>query len=552
MKYIRSFLQKIQEGAYINPENFDEVILTFSNLKKNDAQYNNEVLVTLVDNRGKKASNYILDKYFALLLASDNIGGSSASNIKELDHVGRPKATMDLLKAGKIKGGQDTINDFLGEAIPKIGDMKYITYVCSLDSTGPLVKMMENFFIEKYRSIPVDLKKAIFTQISDIFKLETLIDELIASEKKIKDDYKEKLKLYKDQEKIISNLEYRGVKMASSQKKYEEPFFDASLFTEKLAKNHTSILNKFLSAIEESLDILSTDYSVYKKYNDLKKQVISNIISIYLNYCNCDNPLSNSVKSNEIYDLIKVALDKFLNTLQIQPNYKLRTSGTAIGASMRKIFKDKYQYDVSFEEAVLDCIMNNKKMLIIDDNINTGTDFRTIDKKIQDIFEQAKLPISKKIELIKNIKMFVLYDMGSKVKMKLNSKEITSVSTDPADVTDFKISILNKRSRIPSKVNMSYIINTSKQTPSPSMPIMKLKIDNNGVIQEIDYDYSKTKMSKVSQYDKNADPKNWKFPFEVGDTIFNEDATLTDNFKGWAKNIGIWINGEKFDKKSKN
>ena len=552
MKYIRSFLQKIQEGAYINPENFDEVILTFSNLKKNDAQYNNEVLVTLVDNRGKKASNYILDKYFALLLASDNIGGSSASNIKELDHVGRPKATMDLLKAGKIKGGQDTINDFLGEAIPKIGDMKYITYVCSLDSTGPLVKMMENFFIEKYRSIPVDLKKAIFTQISDIFKLETLIDELIASEKKIKDDYKEKLKLYKDQEKIISNLEYRGVKMASSQKKYEEPFFDASLFTEKLAKNHTSILNKFLSAIEESLDILSTDYSVYKKYNDLKKQVISNIISIYLNYCNCDNPLSNSVKSNEIYDLIKVALDKFLNTLQIQPNYKLRTSGTAIGASMRKIFKDKYQYDVSFEEAVLDCIMNNKKMLIIDDNINTGTDFRTIDKKIQDIFEQAKLPISKKIELIKNIKMFVLYDMGSKVKMKLNSKEITSVSTDPDDVTDFKISILNKRSRIPSKVNMSYIINTSKQTPSPSMPIMKLKIDNNGVIQEIDYDYSKTKMSKVSQYDKNADPKNWKFPFEVGDTIFNEDATLTDNFKGWAKNIGIWINGEKFDKKSKN
>jgi hypothetical protein len=190
--------------------------------------------------------------------------------------------------------------------------------------------------------------------------------------------------------------------------------------------------------------------------------------------------------------------------------------------------------------------MNNKKMLIIDDNINQGIDFRKIDKKVQGIFSSKNLPPSKKQEMINNIKMFVLYDMGSEVKMKLGSKNITSVSTNKGDVIDFKNSILNLNIKFPNKVKMSYVIDNKKQNPNKSLPTLELKIDSNGAISSISIDTTKSSLAYASQYSPDANPNNWNFPFIVGDVIFNHNADFIPRFEAWAKSIGIFVNGKKF------
>jgi len=559
VKYIKSFLDILNEGAHIDPQNPDEVILTYTNLPEKNPQYDNEVLVTLVDSRGKRDSEYLLDKYFALVLTSENVGGGlSTKAIKKLDHPGRPKTTMDLLKEGKIKGGQAAVDEFLEKAIPRIGDMRYISYVCSLDSTGPLVKMMENFFISKYKATPVDIPKASFSSVASLFSLDELLEDLIATERKVKTEYKTALKNYTDQQKYISDLKFRGLKFqlpytvrgldktVTHKEEYTMPVNNPADFIKIIVKRQNTIISQFLSAIEESFDILGTSQKAYDNFVKNKDLIARNITSAYQSAGNTSNPLYPEVKLSAIYTPIKNILDPYISNIAVQPNYKLRTSGTAIGRSMRGIFVDKYSYTKSFEEAVIECITNNKKMLIIDDNINQGIDFRKIDKKVQDIFSKAMIPVSKKQDMIKNIKMFVLYDMASEFKMKMGSKNVSSVSTSKEDVINFKNSVLNYNTKTPNTVKISYILDNKKQNPSKSLPILELKIDSTGAISSISVNTTKSSLAFASQYSPNANPNNWNFPFTVGDVIFNQTGDLIPSFKSWAKSIGLFVNGEKF------
>jgi hypothetical protein len=560
MKFIKNFFDFIAEGAYINPENPNEVILTYTNLPERDPQYDNEVLITLVDTREKRGSEYVLDKYFALVLPNENLtSGFSRMKLKKLDHPGRPKATMDLLKAGKIKGGQAAVDEFLQNAIPKIG-MNKIDYVCSLDSTGPLVKMMTNFFVSRYGSTQVDLPKAQYSTILDAIVWDNLINELVASEKSTKKTYKNKLDDYLAQNRYIIDLAKRnlpftlpytikdGANKITITQKFEKPDISPTAIIDEIKNKQKSILLKFFAVIEESIDIPGTESKEYKKFNTNKKQAIDKIIGVYFNgnEQTIGDLSAQSVDATAISEQIIKIIESSLDKLAFQPSYKLRTSGTALGSSMRKIFKDKYSYIVNFEDAVIDCIATDKEMLIIDDNIHSGTDFRNIDKKVQEIVTSSKFYKSDSPKQFSNIKMFVLYDMGSAFKMKSGSGNIESLVTRKDIVADFKDSILKTKSRIPEKVVMSYVLFKDKKLPTPSLPTLKLKINEFGEIEDMDIDASKSSLAYSSEYSELVDPSSWNFPFRVGDKIFREDAMFIPQFEAWAKSIGLWINGEKF------
>jgi hypothetical protein len=561
MKYIKSFLDILNEGAYINPENPDEVILTFTNLPDKHPQFDNEVLVTVVDLKEKKVSDYVLDKYFALVLPNEDINvGLGSMKLKKLDHSGRPKATMDLLKAGKIRGGQAAVDDFLNNAIPKIG-LRNIDYVCSLDSTGPLVKMMTNFFIYNYGSTQVDLPKFKYSTILDAIIWDKLATELAASEKNTKEDYHEDSKKYLDQNKYIIDLARKNIsftlpykikvgpkKEIIIKKKFEKPDGSPKAIIKDIIEKQESTLNKFFSVIEESVDVLGTPKSAYDKFKSERSKTIKKIIDVYHigNEQTIGDPRADIIDPDSISATIIDIVKFYLKDLSFQPDYKLRTSGTALGSSMRKIFKDKYQYTISFEEAVFDCVGTNKKMIIIDDNIHSGTDFRNIDRRVQEIINSntrfKNLP-----NVYSNIKMFVLYDMGSKIEMKKGNTYVERLTTKKEIIQDFKNSILNLKGRIPQVIIMSYNLFPNKKTPSPSLPTLKLKIGALGEIEDIELDVAKSSLSYASEYPDNVDPTNWNFPFNIGDTIFDSDANLKPEFKAWAKSIGIFVNGEKFE-----
>ena len=557
MKYIKSFLDILNEGAHIDPQNPDEVILTYSNLGNRHPQYDNEVLVTLVDSIGKSGSKYALDKYFALVLPSENLtSGLSMMKIKNLDHKGRPKTTMDLLKEGKIKGGQAAVDAFLEKAIPRVG-LGNIDYVCSLDSTGPLVKMIENFIISKYGATPVDIPKRIFQTVSSLFNIDPLIDDLIASERIIKSKYKEDLKLYNDQQKYIRDTVFRGLrftlpytikdigKSITHTEEYEMPIADPAEFIKNISGKQNTIVSQFLSALEESFDLLGTDPKAYNNFVKNKNKISRDILSIYQAAGDISDPFYPEVKASDIRTDIQNIIDQYIKNVAIQQNYKLRTSGTAVGRGARNKFVDKYSYTASFENAVMDCVDNDRKMLIIDDNINTGTDFKRIDKKIQEITVAYRDSV-KKFNMTKNIKMFVLYNMSSDFKMKLGSKNVKTLSTSKKDVTDFKNLILGLNSKLPTKVKMSYLIDTSRKIPNKSLPTLELKIDSNGAISSISVNTTKSSLAFASHYSPDANPNNWNFPFTIGDVIFNQTGDLIPPFKSWAKSIGIFVNGEKF------
>jgi len=377
MKHIKSFLEILNEGAYIDPQNPDEVILTYTNLPERDPQYDNEVLVTVVDSIKRSGSEYVLDKYFALILPRPDrtSGGLSTTlmKIKNLDHEGRPKTTMDLLKQGKIKGGQAAVDDFLSKAVPKIG-LGTIDYVCSLDSTGPLVKMMENFFISNYGSTPVDIPKMVFQSVSSLFDIDPLIDDLIGSERKAKNVYKENLKNYKDQQKYIENLKYRRLKFelpykandsgktVTHKEEYKEPINSPALFIKEISKAQGSMLSQFLSALEESFDMLGTDPVVYNNFVKNKSKISNSILLAYQAAGDISDPFYPEVKESAIRQTIQNILSPYISNIAVQQNYKLRTSGTAFGRGARNKFADKYEDTVSFKTAVANWIENNKKM----------------------------------------------------------------------------------------------------------------------------------------------------------------------------------------------
>lgn len=578
MKHIKSYFQHLNEGAYIDPNDPDQVVLAYDNLLANHPEYDNEVLVTTLDKR-RKVTPYIIDKYYALILPNEShMQGLSSKKIKSLDHEGRPKATMDLLKSGKIRGGQAALDNFLNLSIYPILRDRKLKYVCPLGSTGGLVKMMTDFFTSKYRATIVDISKNKYQTILDAVIWKNLALDLVASEKKSKADLLEDLIPYTNQKtyimsqarlgaqvkipyidpitknKVISLLPKPKLKIGDTKVEYTPQELER-----QIQGKQQRILSEFFGALDEAIDIPSTAKADYDRYSNQKSKEIKKILAIYSSLGNIQDPYADSVDEKTIGPIVEQTILSFFNKIFFQTGYNLRTSGTSVGTGARGTFKDKYKYSISFEEALFDCIDNGHYMLIIDDNMLSGTDLRNVDVKIQEIINNRKFSgrqmNDRERSPVEQIKMFVLYDMavkdsksptGTRTVFKKGSSISHTISNDKADSSDFIKKMFSSKKKIPKKVVMSFIFNNKKQKPIPSMPKMTLDIDESGAITDIKIDSSKSQMALVLQYDPRVDPNNWKFPFKINDVIFDNNATFTSDFEAWATATALFVNGEKY------
>ena len=164
-KYIKSF-NEVNEGARLDLSVPGQpmVILQYDNLDPSNAEYDNEVLVTRTGRTSQGSTNFPWIMKYALLsvpIKDDKLQTNIPNNeLKFIDHSGRFKKTMDVLKKGNVN--QAEINDFMDKAFSgknkhnfniqssSLNDANRI-YITALGSTGGLVAVMEDYFRKKYK-----------------------------------------------------------------------------------------------------------------------------------------------------------------------------------------------------------------------------------------------------------------------------------------------------------------------------------------------------------------------------------------------------------------
>jgi hypothetical protein len=121
----------------------------------------------------------------------------------------------------------------------------------------------------------------------------------------------------------------------------------------------------------------------------------------------------------------------------------VRSSGRNAGGT-RSFWKRKYNYDDSqFLEAAIDCVksvhenpLKPKKMLIVDDNINTGQDTRDIRSNIEDVIKGIyESPTDRKRRAAEmQFGFYVLYDMKPALDLEY------TIAGDPKKYNKFPVS----------------------------------------------------------------------------------------------------------------
>jgi hypothetical protein len=128
--------------------------------------------------------------------------------------------------------------------------------------------------------------------------------------------------------------------------------------------------------------------------------------------------------------------------------FKVRSSGVWSRDGFRDFLKPKYDtISNDFNNLILECISDNKKMLIIDDNRNSDTDIRSIFSEIDRIAHDLGADDNSKYR--QNFMFYLLYSMAEKDidpnfswKTSSSGKEHTTIRKDSAASTDFASFIL--------------------------------------------------------------------------------------------------------------
>lgn len=326
---IKTFTQYIlNEGAYI--DNDAKVNLNFDNIKANSK----EVLKTL-----NKDYHMTLQKGVGFKLC---VGLDYSPFDGIVDHPGRFKATMDYLKAGKIKDNKQAIYDFL--------DQSYLTY----DIT--------------------DVDYIITTESS-----KDLNEYMTSATKKIFPN----AKIIK-----LKKLEFENPGLAINWKELEYQVNQQSINT----------AYRFMSDIKGML-VYNPDFPTFRPSTMMKH-----------------------IKKCKTVKEVKKTFEEALKTLKWKVRhsdgkplvpFKMRSSGFLSRDSLRDFFYPKYDFKANdYSNAVIDCIIDgNKKMLFIDDNINSGLDMEGIGKDIN----KAALELGiKDLNYKNNFIFYALYTMSEK------------------------------------------------------------------------------------------------------------------------------------------
>ena len=330
MKIKRFKSNAVNEGAYIDDEG--TVNLNF----ENDINNPSEVLKTLIKD------------YHTYISEEDGRGykvcyGLDYSRFKgTVDHPGRFKATMDYLKDGKIKDGEQAVYDFLSQSY-SVYDIEDVDYIIITESSKGLNQYMAN-----------------------------ATNRVFPNAKIIK----------------LKKLEFENPGLAINWKELENQVDRQSINTAH------RFMNEVASMLERNPDFPSFNP------NQMKKLITQ-----------CDTV-------DEIKKVFEESLEK-LKWKEVHRDgkplvpFKMRSSGFLSRDGLRDFFYPKYDFKTNdYSNAVIDCIMDgNKKMLFIDDNINTGIDTEGIAKDI----DNAALELERTdLNYRDNFTFYVLYSMSDK------------------------------------------------------------------------------------------------------------------------------------------
>ena len=550
-KFIKGFLEKINEGVRVDPNNPGEVIMTYSNLRPDHPEYDNEVLMADTYESTVTAKSLGFRRYSAF----SPIVFDKKEKIKQLDHPGRPKYTMDLVKKGKISGGQQALNNILSLIDSKDKFFQNVKYVASLDSTGKLTGMMLDYFSSAGKST-LTIPKKIFTQVEEAINIYPLILSLIGSEHGVIKNKLINLKIlsknYKDKKVSIEEMNKLIIRHSDR--------IDFDSLRGATINKQTTILTKFFGALETAIDIPLSLKRGYETVSDKSKNfILKSILDFYYDY------LFGIEKVEErISQLASIATELIKNVFSSHGirfyNFKIRTSGTAFGDSVRSMFVGKYDTSSNeFMKLVGLCSNGKASLLIIDDNINSGADIRSIERGILDILENSGASPEQIRAAKYNIRFFVLYrfkpvgaasDQKDDTKPFLYNGQLTSISTAETDVVDFERYLQIKK--IIEKIELIPILGTENK-PKPSLPKIVVSVDQGGVITKVEI-VGRSAPSELlkeypeirTQYSQTLlNPKSWNFPFTIGSQLLR-NGVFVPAFEIWAKSIGLWANGVKY------
>lgn len=364
MKYLKNF-NSISEGAFI--DSTGNVALTANDDPNND----NEVLKSSSRDTSQFLGTPVALKKWPNLAYPIFSGLGVDDYVGKLDHPGRFKYTMDLLKKGAITNGDAALIDFMKDSFDKLGITRGFApnYVVLTGSTSGLVGMMAdaitNIFQDRQVKV-INLPKIEYLNAGDAIDWEELASQVDKQSLKTLDAFKSNILNYIDRAQTNSTL----------------------------------------------LEFIKNSDSVA----ELRRLIMG--VGRY------SSPDTSIVWKEEI------------NQEKMIP-FLVRSSGRNFGG-VRKFFKSKYDFQTEeFIEAAVDCLdaRNPKRMLIIDDNKNTGTDLRTMKDNLDEIIanypSQIKNPTTR-------FGFYVLY------RMKPNSGFKYPTPMDAATSQDFRDTVLNK------------------------------------------------------------------------------------------------------------
>lgn len=352
MKFLKSFDYFINEGAWVNPEDSSSLLISVNNNKSN----NDEVLKTTSSENGKDFSMSPFTVYWGLTY-KDYTG--------TVDHEGRFKYTMDLLKKAET-GEKSIIQDASGNsgeaALMPIVKYNFEAlgiprpdYICAIGSTEGLAGMLGRVVNLVYPdAITIQLNKIIYLNAVDAFDFVEFKTQV--------------------ERQLIENPK----------------------------SNTFPTVKKYL--IDTYIDKKKTEPMVMDEI--IKANTPDELERVLLQY---------GVSTTPGYDpeLSIVFHQKDTDGKTLVP-FVVRSSKRNIGGS-RTLWKKKYNYEEEkFLNSVYDCIKNNLRMVIVDDNKNSGADIKSISSAIIEIAKNIfkGLPEERVINSVKrNFSFYMMYDM---------------------------------------------------------------------------------------------------------------------------------------------
>lgn len=338
----------LNEGAYLDKDG--SIILS----GPDDSSNNDEVLKTQSGRIMASAYNskadwssserqHLLKFPIYSSLGIDDYAGT-------LDHPGRFKYTMDQLKSGNIKGGDQAIEDFLRHSFNRLNmrrSLSGVKYIVSVGSSKGLVASLSNAAANIFNANVINLPKVEYINAGDAINFEELKHQVETQEK-------------------------------------GESTFD---------RFKTFILNEYINLDRSTPEIIDAIRNA-TNVEDLKNLLLR----------------QNQYFNEE--DLVWDNEEDFKT--QIKP-FIVKSSGVDFrGLNTRRMWKPKYDYNyIDFMDAVAECATKyGTKMLIIDDNRNSGTDITNITNNIIQISESLKLDRNLAKDWMTNFAFYVMYNMG--------------------------------------------------------------------------------------------------------------------------------------------